>query len=212
MKVAICFSGVLRTFEECWPSYQRILSKYDCDLFVATTPGTVLHNYPFKKVLYQVDEWIDEGDLNQNKNSETIVQNTLRQFYFIKLANDLQKSYAKEKGIKYEWIIRTRLDNIIVNDLPNLHELDPSKIYIPEGHDHPMAWIGEGINDRFAFGGEYPMTIYCDKACFIDHYMRESKKRFHPETILKWFLDHRGINIQRCHEVSKINRGNNELL
>jgi len=211
MKIALCFSGMIRTFRECYPSYERIFSKYDCDTFVATTPNDTLKEYSFTKVALEEDVWINEKAYNECKNGETIVQNTLRQFYFIRLANELRRAHELKTGIKYDFIVRTRLDNIMVADIPDLSQCDPNKIYIPSGHDHPNSIPGAGINDRFAFGGDRAMNIYCDKIYRIDEYMNEGR-RFHPETILKWSLDTAGLAIERFPECSKINRGNNELL
>lgn len=211
MKVALCFSGVVRTFEECWPSYHRILDKYDCDIFGASPPNDTLYKYPFKKLLYQQDEWIDEKHYNSFKNPETIVQNSLRQFYFIELCNRLRATYEKDKNVKYDFIIRTRFDNLLVDDIIDLNQCNPNNIYIPTGHDHPMAKIGVGINDRFAIGGDHAMNVYSNKLHEVDDYLNAGI-RFHPETILKWVLDRHQINIIRFPECTKINRGNNELL
>lgn len=211
MKVAICFSGIIRTFKECFPSYDRIRNIYDCDLFAATTPNDALKAYPFTDTIIQEDLWIDEKDYNSRKNPETIVQNSLRQFYFIELCNNLRIQHEITTGIKYDFIIRTRFDNILINDIPDLNQCSPDNLYIPEGHDHPTAILGAGINDRFAFGGDRVMNVYSNKMSKITSYMTGNRK-FHPETILKWILDQNSLNIVRFNECSKINRGNNELL
>ena len=212
MKVAICFSGVVRTFVECWESYERyLLNCYDCDLFGASPPNDILHRYPFKKLLYQADEQIDEKYYPGNKSPETGLQNSLRQFYFIELSNRLRQEYERDKGVKYDLIIRTRFDNLMVGEVP-LNRYDGCGIYIPEGHDHPLANKGIGINDRFAFGNDCVMNIYSDKLGKVDEYMAKSGRAFHPETILKWILDKNDLRIVRFPECTKINRGNGELL
>lgn len=205
MKVAICFSGLVRTFKECFPTYSRIRDLYDCDLFAVSTPNDILKDYPFKSVLQQEDVWIEEKHYSF-KSPETIVQNSLRQFLFIELCNNLRIQAGH-----YDFIIRTRFDNILINNIPDLHQCDPHSIYIPSGHDHPMSLPGVGINDRFAFGGDSVMNIYSNKLRQIDQFMAQGK-RFHPETILKWILDQNNLNIIRFEECSKINRGNNEFL
>lgn len=211
MKVAICFSGLVRTFEECFPTYDRILNLYDCDLFGASPPNDVLGKYPFTKLVIQEDTWIDEKWWNNCKNPETIIQNSLRQIRFIELSNNARLEHEIEAGTKYDFIIRTRFDNILINDIPDLANCDPNSIYIPEGHDHPLAILGSGINDRFAFGGNHVMNVYCNRLSVIDEYMNKGL-RFHPETILRWVLQKNDLRIIRFAECSKINRGNNELL
>jgi hypothetical protein len=210
MKVAICFSGLVRTFEECWPSYSRLLNKYECDIFGASSPNDVLTKHAFKKLLLQEDEFIDEKDYNQKKSKETSIQNTLRQFYFTELCNKLRIQYEEEKQIKYDWVIRTRFDNWMIDDIPILEQCDHNNMYIPLGNDHPMAQPGVGINDRFAFASNNQMNIYCNKLSCIPEFMQNNE--FHPETILKWVLDRNKINIVRFNECTKIYRGNNEYL
>ena len=211
MKVALCFSGSVRTFEECYPSYNEILSKYECHLFGAAPPCKKLPDYPFKKLLLQADEYIDERNYAQCKNEETAIQNTLRQFYFIYLCNQLRAQYEQEKGIHYDWVIRTRFDGLLIGKMPDFEACNPANIYIPDGHDHPFAIPGRGINDRFAFGTGPVMDVYCNKWLLIDDYMKEGR-RFHPESMLKWAIDRAGVPIFRFPDYVRVNRGNNELL
>lgn len=206
MKVAICFSGFIRTFTECFPSYEEYFKDYETYLFAASPPNDTLHKYNFKKIIMQEDEPIEEYDYVHHKRPETLVQNTLRQFYFIELCNNLRRDYEREKNIKFDIIVRTRLDNKIVAPLPNLNNCDPKKIYIPSGEDHG------GINDRFAFGGDHAMNVYSNKINRISEYMQHSGMPFHPETMLKWFLDRDKIEISRFPLVSRLNRGNGELV
>lgn len=211
MRVALCFSGQPRTFEECWPSFQRyLLNKYEVDVFGASAPCETLLKYPFKKLLFQEDELIDEKDYNSRKREETSVQNTLRQFYFIELANRLRIEYEADKQFKYDVIIRTRFDDILTGDLPDLLNCQDNTIYIPSGHDHPLIHLnlGIGISDRFAFGGDQAINAYCNKLSLIPQYMT-CNEYFHPETMLKWMLVQSGVNIVRFDECVKVNKGNN---
>lgn len=211
MKVAICFSGLVRTFNECFPSYDKILDKYDCHLFGATIPNDVLKYHPFNSLVIQEDEWIEQTRYTSFQSPETVVQNALRQFKYIELANNARREYELQNGIKYDFIIRTRFDNIMVNDIPDLRTINPEAIYIPSGHDHPQLFPGRGINDRFAIGGDYVINIYSEKLKRVDDFMATGQ-RFHPETILKWILDTNSVQINRFDECTKINRGNNEFL
>ena len=211
MKVAICFSGLVRTFNECFPSYDKILNKYDCDLFGATTPNEILKDYSFKNLIIQDDEWIEQTRYTDFQSPETGVQNALRQFKYIELANNARREYEQSNNIKYDFIIRTRFDNLLIKDIPDLNILDPEVIHIPSGHDHPMLYPGTGINDRFAMGGDRVMNIYSEKLGKVDEFMATGR-RFHPETIVKWILDKNSVSVARFDECTKLNRGNNELL
>lgn len=201
MKVAICFSGQVRTFEKCFPSYSRILDRYDCDLFAASTPNEVLPNYPFKRLVMTEDVSLDEKNYGNRKRPEITMQNVLRQFRFIEICDDLRV----QEGVEYDFVIRTRFDNLLLRDIPDLHDCDREAIHIPREHD----W--GGINDRFAFGGDRAMRVYCDKNSRIDDFMIQGGV-FHPETILLWVLRSRGLSITRIWECTRLLREDGQLV
>lgn len=211
-KVALCFSGEVRTFEECWPSYNEILSDYSCDLFAVSPPNDVLHRYPFKKVLYQEDHIIPDRWHYLNNNPQSSQQNMLRQFYFIELCNNLRLEYEQDKGIEYDFIFRIRLDNLMTGKLPSLADCDPRNIYIPTGCDHPEAFPGLGINDRFAFGGSHVMNVYSNKLQILDEYMSDSSSWFFAEVILKWALINQNVKIERFADCTKVKRTDGTLV
>lgn len=212
MKVAICFSGQIRTFEECWPSYSQLIEKYNCDLFAATPPNKVLEKYPFKSVIIQKDRIIPDKWYNLNHHPKSPGQNMLSQFWFIQLANNVRIEYEKRNNIQYDFIFRTRFDNLIIGDIPDLSQCDPNQIYIPEGHDHPECSPGLGISDRFAFGGNIPINAYSNKFDEIEEYMSNTENWYFAEVILKWALVKHNIQINRFPETVKIKRPNGDLV
>lgn len=212
MKIAICFSGQIRTFEECWSSYSQLLNKYECDLFAAVPPNNIIEKYPFKKVLIQEDQIIPDPWYNLNHNPKSPGQNMLSQFLFIELANNVRLEYEREHNIHYDFVFRTRFDNQIVGDLPDLNYCDPKQIYIPEGHDHPECHPGLGISDRFAFGGSHVLNVYSNKLKEIDEFMSNPNSWYFAEVILKWVLTKYQIQINRFPENIKIRRFSGELI
>jgi len=212
MKVAICFSGQIRTFEECWPSYSQFVEKYDCDLFAVTTPNQIIQNYPFTEVLIQEDGIIQDPWYNLNHHPKSPGQNMLRQFLSIESANEIRLQYEKRHNISYDFIIRTRFDNQLIGALPDLNNCDPSQIYIPEGHDHPECHPELGISDRFAFGGNHVMNVYSNKIREIDEFMLNPNSWYFAEVILKWILTKNQIKINRFPEIVKIRRVSGELI
>lgn len=212
MKIAICFSGQIRTFEECWPSYQPLFEKYECDLFAATTPNKIIQNYPFKDVLIQEDQIIPDKWYNLNHNPKSPGQNMLSQFLFIELANNVRLQYEQQNDIHYDFVIRTRFDNQIIGELPDLQFCDPNQIYIPDGHDHPECHPDLGISDRFAIGGSQVLNLYSNKIQKLDEYMSNPNSWFFAEVILKWILTTNQISINRFPETVKIKRFNGDLV
>lgn len=212
MKIAICFSGQIRTFEQCWPTYDNLIKKYDCDLFAATPPNKILQNYPFKDVFIQEDKIIPDKWYNLNHHPKSPGQSMLSQFVFIELANNARIQYEKQNNIQYDFIFRTRFDNEITGELPDLDQCNPNEIYIPEGHDHPESNPNMGISDRFAFGGNHTMNIYCNKMQILDEYMSNPDHWYFAEAICKWVLINNKIKINRFPENVKIRRPNGELI
>lgn len=212
MKVAICFSGQIRTFEECWPSYYQLLESYDCDLFAATPPNQIIQNYPFKEVLIQKDRVMPDPWYNMNHHPKSPGQSMLSQFLFIELSNNVRLQYEKQHNISYDFVFRTRFDNQIIGDLPDLSQCDPNQIYIPAGHDHPECHPELGISDRFAFGGSHVMNVYSNKIQEIDEFMANPDSWYFAEVILKWVLTKNQIQINRFPETVKIRRFGGELV
>ena len=212
MKIAICFSGQLRTFEKCWPSYLPLLEKYDCDLFAATPANDILKNYPFTDVLIQPDQIMPDPWYNINNHPKSPGQPMLSQFFFIELANKVRLKYQEEHNVQYDFVIRTRFDNKIIGDFPDLNFCDPNQIYIPAGHDNPECRPESGISDRFAFGGSHVMDIYSNKIQEIDEYMSDTENWYFAEIILKWVLIKNDIQINRFPDIVKVLRFNDELV
>jgi len=212
MKIAICFSGQTRTFDQCWSSYQSLLSKHDCDLFGATTPDADLDPYPFTRICRQEDIVMSDPWYNINNHPKSPGQNMLRQFWLVELANTLRIQYEQEQGIRYDFVFRTRFDNEIIGALPDLAQCDPDCVYIPEGHDHPECHPGLGISDRFALGGGRVMTAYCTKISLLDEFMANPDSWYFAEVILKWVLNKNNICIKRFPETVKIRRENGNLV
>lgn len=212
MKIAICFSGQIRTFEKCWSSFIPLLEKYDCDLFAATPPNDILKNYPFTDVLIQPDQIMPDPWYNLNHHPKSPGQPMLSQFFFIELSNKTRLKYQTEHNIQYDFIFRTRFDNLIIGELPDLSDCDPNQIYIPSGHDNPECHPESGISDRFAFGGDHALNVYSNKIQEIDEFMSDINNWYFAEIILKWVLTKNKIQINRFPDVVKILRSNGELV
>jgi hypothetical protein len=92
-------------------------------------------------------------------------------------------------------VISTRFDMYITDNLQNCSACDDNTIYVPEGEDHG------GLNDRFAYGNYESMKIYCH---LYDHIDTLSHPELHPETILKEYIDIKGLNVVRFPSQMKL--------
>lgn len=134
-KIAICISGYLRTFEECYPSIlKNIIDDNDVDIFIHTyeklgnSSGwrhtidlsedinlNFLEKIPNLKVIvvqnwdnikYQFEKF---REFHPNVTNINVIATI---FYKIFKCNELRKEYERENNIKYDLIIRMRGDQI----------------------------------------------------------------------------------------------------
>lgn len=134
-KIAICISGYLRTFKECYPSIKKnIMQNHDVDIFIHTYDKLgnssgwrhpidlsenidmdFLESIPNLKILvtekwdnikYKFEKFREFQPMITNINVIATV------FYKIYQANLLRKQYEKENNIEYDLVIRMRGDQI----------------------------------------------------------------------------------------------------
>lgn len=132
-KIAICISGYLRTFEECYPTIlKNIIQDNDVDIFIHTydkignSSGwrspidfsedinwNFLESIPYIKVI-ATQKWDDiKYQFEKFRNIVPYVTNINTIgciFYKIYMCNQLRKQYEIENNIKYDLIIRMRGD------------------------------------------------------------------------------------------------------
>lgn len=139
-KIAICISGYLRTFEECYPSIlKNIIQDNDVDIFIHTynkignSSGwrhpidlsediniNFLETIPNIKMI-EIENWdnikykFDKFKKIQPNITNINVIATI--FYKIFMCNQLRKKYEVENNIKYDLIIRMRGDQIFEKKL-----------------------------------------------------------------------------------------------
>ena len=167
-KIAMCISGYLRTFEECYPTiYKNILQDNDIDIFIHTydklgnSSGwrhpidlkddinmNFLENIPNIKIL-AVQKWdnikyqFEKFRKYQSHITNINVIGCI--FYKIYMCNQLRKEYEQNNNIKYDLIIRMRGDQIFTKKI-NL-DFPENKILInsyPWGdEDYIHHFVGE---------------------------------------------------------------------
>lgn len=198
MKIALEFSGSLRTFSFCFSSfYDKIIRRYDCDIFMYS-PNEIeaeqkikdlrkLKNIKIIKLFNEID--LDEKDYQNHLSPEVKgCQRVLRLLTYLKEVNNLKVQYEKENNFVYDWVFRCRCDTKILNNLGDLNQLNSNFIYIPN-HDH---W--NGVNDRFAFGSSFLMNIYNNRIDLLDEFICKGGI-LHSETFLRSVLIKKNICI-----------------
>ena len=214
INVALLITGQMRNAKESYPSIkEKILDIYNPDVFIETWSNSSKMESHFNGVIEndstldeiekmyspkiisseKYDREIEEYFLSrcENKNcySETKPDNVYAMHYKIKKGFDPIEGYRPFKK-SYDLVIKIRFD-IKLESFIDLHEVNPKKIYIPEGCDHRG-----GINDLLAVGGYDVMKTYCNLYSHLDEYSEEGNM-FHPETLLRVHLEKNQIEVER---------------
>jgi hypothetical protein len=186
MKVAVCISGQLRTYEECYANLiKNILAPLNADVFMQVwdTVGAshkekianldqvdekkLIAMYNPKKLVIEKQPEGASDELYGKKVPQTLKEteplhykSALSMYYQIKMCNDLAVNYAAENGFKYDIIMRVRPDTMFLEQVPQKYlqkVIDNSTL---------LYFVDYAINtkyavcDKFAFGGTEGMSSY----------------------------------------------------
>jgi hypothetical protein len=144
MKIAICMSGLTRTFKHCYKSLlENIMDGNDCDVFTVVSDdinNEDLNLIPMVKKLCVKKSDMPFFDENKYKKSwNTNRANTrrytsaslLEQYWKINECFKLAKEHETNNGIKYDWCIRCRPDLFYYKKMtPLIQELDNNFMYV----------------------------------------------------------------------------------
>ncbi len=194
MKIALLYSGLASGFSaEILDNHKRyIIDHYDCDIYLSTYNTD---NYePTLKLLnpikYNIQDWVSTNPLFEQiaanikyKPPETKPINTLSMFY------QIQKCFSLVENNIYNAIIRLRFDITFDTKLDIIMN---QNINIPQGGDH---W--GGILDLFAYGSFDIMKKYSQLYDKINEYITSNSVIFHPESMLRFYLNECGVPINR---------------
>jgi hypothetical protein len=192
MKIALCLSGLARTFKKCYQSYiDNIINLYDCDVFVFVSKDANSSDMdlikPTKKVILEKNPSLDEKNYVKYISKKYTIQGFLQQFWKIEQCHNLMLEYGKQNNIKYDWVIRSRPDIRMKRPIDDLKSLDNSYLYIPVHHPKQTFFDQEShyrkdyvfnynewpsMNDRFAIGSEKLMGIYAARYAKLDEYYK----------------------------------------
>ena len=232
MKVAICMSGITRSFDKCCQSYiDNIISQYDCDVFTFVTNDSNVKSLDLmkhtKKILVDNEPKHDEKDYALHKARRTkkySIQGWLSQFWKINMCHQAMLDYQKENNIKYDWVIRCRPDLYMFRKIDDLSKLDKNIMYIPVFPVGPKLDIPElyaedyiydykdnmgFIPDQFAISSVELMTIYAKRHDDLDRITHlENHHLLCSEYSLARQLNFYNVKIKFLKPMYGIRRGN----
>ena len=209
MKIAACFSGRIRNFEDTFPYFKKnLFDKYDVDTFFFGSPNkNGLHQNlcEFKKLYKPKKIIINNHDYYNKLDSEYKFGGPISKMWCnIYNSNKLREQYEEENNFKYDYVFRIRPDFFFIRRLKNiginLCEIDDNSIMIPYKWNfpeiHPM-----GKSDIIAMGTSISMSKYANLFKNINKFVNETPIMYtgnpnpHPESLLGIYLNSININV-----------------
>jgi hypothetical protein len=195
MKIAICISGLIRSYDRGIQSIRKnIINQFpedQIDIFVSTWQDQQFNDFSNIKDISFAPKLLNKFiDFYENKRlafyenqvaAGIRTYNVLSMFYQIMNCNLLKIKYEKITNKKYDLVFRLRTD--FLGHYPinfNMQNLKKNNIYI----DNPS---GSGFGDGFAFGDSESMDIYSNAYLYIDDFI-STNQLLRPEDFLKWYI------------------------
>lgn len=172
-KLALCFSGSLRSIEHCYQSINDNILNVNKNNFDITIFFHIPEDGNDKKI-YQIQEIMQlEPVIKVEKDEELKIPNCIYngrnmgidnksigglkgwiyQLQGIEKSYNMMLEYEKQKNISFDYIARLRSDVLYLQ--PFIFEKSEEDILCL-----PFFHIWYGVNDRFAFGNKKVMDIY----------------------------------------------------
>lgn len=215
-RVAVCFSGHLRTFIDNIDNFKKnLLDLYNCDVFISTWDSFGLSNRPLDKKIYTLQTndyvyhisqkinvkkfYIEENDkqftisslMERKRVDHRDFNGMLSMFYKIQNCNELKIEYEKENNFTYNCVVRARPDLLLNSPiiLPK-NKNDYKYVYVPVNGDFG------GLNDQLSFSSSKMMDIYSSLYQRINYYLTCGSV-MNPEKLVKFNLDKNKIGIRK---------------
>jgi len=209
MKVALCISGQMRTFDKVFPALKRnLIDVLNPDIFISTwskigkthktntasTPEWLdlspdaLSKLTNAKIV-DIEEFKDEFyDSFKNvhrpiylKNNEPIhSRSMIPHFYKIHRCNELRKAYSMEMGIEYDCVIRLRPDLLLGQSVESLFK----EVQLESNVYISLCGIDPTfqISDKFAIMNSEMFDYYCSIWEKLEFYWSSPSGKNPPKT------------------------------
>ena len=216
MRVALILSGSIRNLEDTYLSLKyHILDKFEnIDIFFygcensfgkSENEKQIINFLSPKKFIINYNNYYNHDNGNNLLNNNNIDQNSAKNnheksiwaFYNVMMCNELKKEYEIEKNIKYDLIIRSRLDGFWFRGLTNLEISQISNNILipwdwafrsthPSGGTHPF-----GYADVYCISNNILFNYYANVYNFINEF--SNKYLYTPESLLGYYLKNHSV-------------------
>jgi hypothetical protein len=204
MKVALCFSGQIRSFNLIKNDLlKNLIEPNNCDVFMH-----IWHKHDTSKYINYFNPSDNDYTHYGSYNTDTlknvvdtlkpvsfqyeypfIPQNTRSALYSAMKSNQLKSDYENMMGFKYDAVIKSRTD-ILFQDIFSLDNMVGNVVYL----SFRPGGCG-GVNDSLAYGSSSIMDVYCD---VYDAYKNTERiNQPCPEGIIHEHLLNRGVQLQK---------------
>jgi|688.fasta_scaffold64841_2 hypothetical protein len=197
MKVALCISGLSRTYKESFDSLHKyIIEKLNPDIFISTwhDSNNNAFNELYKPLSFE-SEIYNEDTFNKFVNFMWYVyrfgffpKNLLPMYYKIFKANLLKINHENFIKKQYDLVIRARSDLLYCNDIPTIEIKEcldnKNLIFCRKDTEHDSGYSDiDWCWDQFAFGSSYAMNVYSDTINNIDSCLYTILEKYRKKTL-----------------------------
>ena len=193
MKIALYISGRSKLYNKWLSKQLKNNSHHEIDVFCSLNEE---QNEEIETLLNPVKiNWerytlLERWSNITHKHESTKPQNMCSMYFHNKKAFELIEKHMLDNNIKYDLIVKFRPD-IMSEYFPEFSSAENNEVYTPS--EHVFGW--PGINDMIAFGNFEAMKVYSNMYDYIGEYISKNVL-FHPETMLRYHLDNKGITIK----------------
>jgi hypothetical protein len=184
-KVALIYTGHLRTWDKCKDNHYKNIITGNCKLFWHTYEANPGQWYctQIAGEYYKIEPGTHRYDAH--RRPETSVANTLNQWHNNFVGFAIVPNY-------FDVYVRMRADITFSGKIDfDSYDYSGNNIYIPQGHNYY-----DGVNDQMAFGSYEVMKKYY--SVYLHHLeIYQTGKIFHTEGYVTENLKRQGVNIVR---------------
>jgi hypothetical protein len=217
MKLAICISGLPRSFKRTYNSLDKyILSQHDCDIFISTwdfiSAGSGTRVYAqdgsveeyislYKPKSYEVEKFTDDTldnlfNYRSLKQKYNILPSLLPMSYKVYKTNKLRLDFEMKNFIKYDAVIRARSDLSYQSCIPNqeLLRVNHGECFARTSKHHPLTPLNSPmhISDLYFLSNSENANKYSNFYLDIESVL-EQTQNFIAEINLEKHLENNNI-------------------
>ena len=207
--IAIIFSGNLRTYKECFPTFKKnildiLIPKYNIDIYCHFWDNEEKQQIEEAIKLYNPKKYVIDKQINyilpdfchglyfhKSTNISDILKSIKdKKFPYNTIQGHVNQKYGIFKGNllskeinNYKFKFRIRYDNYFTTklDINDINEIKNKEIYVGYGHTKYLNNYQTNVNDAFAYGLSNDMDNYFSFYTHISDILKSIKDKELPD-------------------------------